>query len=84
MSLEKDTNGLHRVSIPLPGEHYAHYKGGKYVILLLSRHTETGETLVTYRHLTYQTVWTRPLSEFLKPVDDRGPSDTRRFARLGK
>jgi hypothetical protein len=64
------------IGVPLPGEQYLHYKGGKYEILMLSRHTETLEVMVIYRSLKYKTVWTRPLSIFASYTLE-GPRFTR-------
>lgn len=73
---------------PQPGEHYRHYKGGEYEILMLANHTErAGETLVIYRSLQYGSIWARPLPVFqgdvvlLIPELDGAPVVDQRFTR---
>jgi hypothetical protein len=50
---------------------YEHYKGKKYFVLGLSKHTETGEVCVVYRPL-YDTDWPqlhhRPAMMFFEDV----------------
>lgn len=41
---------------------YTHYKGGKYKVLTLAKHTETGEDMVVYQSLLFGSVYVRPLS----------------------
>lgn len=49
--------------------YYRHYKGGKYLVVACSAHTETGEKLVTYRTVCESPIyWTRPASMFLDEV----------------
>ncbi len=57
----------------LPLGIYVHYKGNRYEILGVGRHTETLEELVIYRSL-YGTndLWLRPLNFFLETVDWEG------------
>lgn len=54
---------------------YEHYKGKKYFVLGLSRHTESGEVCVVYRPL-YETDWQhlvhRPAGMFLEEVEVDG------------
>jgi cyclomaltodextrinase len=52
---------------------YEHYKGNRYEVLGVGRHTETLEELVIYRSL-YGTndLWLRPLTFFLETVDWEG------------
>lgn len=56
---------------------YEHYKGRKYFVLGLSKHTETGEVCVVYRPL-YETDWPqlvhRPAAMFLEQVNVDGRS----------
>ena len=48
---------------------YQHYKGSKYEVLGLARHSETEEELVMYRALYGDYgLWVRPLSMFLEKV----------------
>lgn len=48
-------------SMPQAHEKYRHYKGGTYVVLAISQHTETKEIMVTYMSLEHATIWSRPL-----------------------
>jgi hypothetical protein len=41
---------------------YKHYKGGKYKVLSLAKHSETDETVVIYKSLHYGSVHVRPLT----------------------
>jgi hypothetical protein len=49
---------------------YEHYKGMRYRVLHIARHSETLEELVVYQQL-YGTgdVWVRPLAMFLETVN---------------
>lgn len=67
---------------PLPPEaanikgHYEHYKGGKYEVIGVGRHSETLEPTVFYRSLDHGSLWARPLSEWLKPQSNGQPRFT--------
>lgn len=57
---------------------YTHYKGGKYEVIGIGRHSETLEELVIYKAL-YNTkdfpegsLWVRPLAMFAQDVDVDG------------
>lgn len=53
------------LQVPKPGEIYRHFKGDRYRILAIARHTETGEALVVYCPVDSAIgVWARPLSMF--------------------
>ena len=48
---------------------YRHYKGNRYEVLALAKHSETLEDLVVYRALYGEgAVWVRPLSMWLETV----------------
>lgn len=52
---------------------YEHYKGGKYEVIGLAKHTETLEKMVVYRSVEdNDTVWVRPLEMFLESVNIEG------------
>lgn len=48
---------------------YLHYKGGIYSVLFTARHSETLERMVCYKSEIYGTHWSRPISEWHKPID---------------
>ena len=58
-----------------PGRVYRHVKGGRYLVLAVARHTETGEDLVVYVPL-YEVpgppVSARPLAMFTGTVEVEG------------
>lgn len=48
---------------------YEHYKGNKYKVLSVARHSETLEELVVYQALYGERgIWVRPLGMFLEKV----------------
>jgi len=52
---------------------YQHYKGGKYEVIGIARHSETNEELVIYRALYGdRKIWARPLAIFLEEVEVKG------------
>jgi hypothetical protein len=54
---------------PVPGL-YRHFKGGKYELLSVARHSETKELLAVYRSVEDpETTWVRPLEMFTELVD---------------
>jgi hypothetical protein len=63
----------------IPG-HYRHFKGGNYEVIGVGRHSETLDPLVFYRSLDHGTIWARPLSEWIKPIE--GQPDKQRFERI--
>lgn len=49
------------------GSYYEHYKGLRYKILAIARHSETLEELVIYQaQYGEEDVWVRPLAMFLE------------------
>jgi hypothetical protein len=51
------------------GSEYEHYKGHRYKILAIARHSETLEEMVVYQALYGEFgVWVRPLTMFLENV----------------
>ena len=51
---------------------YEHYKGGKYRVLGVAKHSETLEDLVVYEALYENEIsklWARPLQMFLEEVE---------------
>ncbi|MGA0611001.1 DUF1653 domain-containing protein [Caldimonas sp. KR1-144] len=57
---------------PLPGLDpglYVHYKGGRYEVIGVARHSETHEPLVVYRPLYGEgALWVRPYAMFVERV----------------
>ena len=54
---------------------YRHYKGGKYLVLGMAKHSETKEDLVVYVTLyenDMASMWVRPLAMFLEIIDVDG------------
>ena len=52
---------------------YRHFKGGKYEVLGIAKHSETLERLVVYRALYGEKeIWVRPLEMFLEKVEVDG------------
>lgn len=54
--------------LPQTGSIYEHYKGQRYQILTVGRHTETLEELVVYQALQDSEIWVRPVSKFLETI----------------
>ena len=49
---------------------YEHYKGARYLVLHIARHSETQEELVVYQALYgKQELWVRPLAMFVEHVE---------------
>ncbi len=61
---------------------YQHFKGNRYQVMDIARHSETGEKYVVYRALYGdQGVWIRPLEMFLETIERDGKS-LLRFERV--
>lgn len=54
------------------GKTYVHYKGNKYKIIALAKHSETLEDMVVYQSLTQGGIWVRPMSMWNNVIDDKG------------
>lgn len=60
------------------GKLYQHYKGLRYHVIALARHSETLEELVVYQALYGEKgIWVRPLSMFLENVTIEGITQPR-------
>ena len=65
----------------LPGK-YRHYKGNKYEVICIARHSETTEPMVVYRALYGDHgVWVRP-AYMWNEVVDVGEARIKRFTKL--
>jgi len=63
---------------------YRHYKGNKYELVGIAKHSETLEELVVYRALYgNHDLWVRPLKMFLEEVEVKRKKIPR-FQYLGK
>ena len=57
---------------------YEHFKGGRYEVIGLAKHSETMEDMVVYRHTGKEEMWVRPAKMF-KEVVERDGKKTPRF-----
>lgn len=65
---------------PEIGRVYDHYKGGKYQVLTLAKHSETDEDEVVYRSLIFGSVYTRPLRMWFEEVENHEGKKVSRFS----
>lgn len=66
-----------------PGE-YEHYKGKRYKVIGIARHSETTEELVVYQALYGEYgLWARPLKMFMEEVEV-GKKKIPRFRYVGE
>jgi|TARA_R100001440_G_scaffold32991_1_gene51800 hypothetical protein len=62
---------------------YEHYKGGRYRVIDIARHSETEEWLVLYQPLYgEQKLWVRPFDMFVETVNVNG-TQVPRFQFVG-
>lgn len=61
---------------------YRHYKGGRYRVIALAKHSETLEEMVVYQALYGDSgYWVRPKSMFFETIEFEGET-VARFARI--
>lgn len=49
---------------------YKHYKGGKYQVISMAKHSETDETLVVYKSIHWGSYHVRPLESWNENVEE--------------
>lgn len=55
------------------GGNYRHFKGNRYKVLHLAKHSETEEELVVYQALYGERgIWVRPLAMFCEEIERDG------------
>jgi len=65
-------------------ETYEHYKGERYEVVGVAKHSETLEELVVYKALYGDNeLWVRPLAMFLETIEVDGKK-TPRFRHVGE
>ena len=65
---------------------YQHYKGNRYEVIGVAKHSETLEDLVVYRALYDNNVsqlWVRPLKMFTETIENDG-KEIERFKYIGE
>ena len=54
------------------GKIYRHYKGNRYKVLGIGKHSETLEEMIVYRSLKDGEIWVRPSKMWNEIVNDEG------------
>ncbi len=61
------------------GKKYKHFKGNEYEVLMIAKHTETGEPMVVYGDAKGN-IWVRPASMWFEALPERGVES--RFVKI--
>lgn len=72
------------VQYPEVGAIYVHYKGGKYRVIALAKHSETDETMVVYQSILFGSYHVRPLSMWFDEIRKVGLVSIKRFIEESK
>lgn len=67
---------------PEIGRTYLHYKGGKYKVLTMAKHSETNEDLIVYQSLHWGNFYVRPLHMWFEIVTNHKKQKVQRFALI--
>lgn len=63
---------------------YEHYKGNRYEVIAVARHSETLEPMVVYKALYGEgAVWVRPFGMFVGKIKLPDGSEVERFKKIG-
>ena len=54
------------------GKTYRHYKGNRYKIIALAKHSETVEDMIVYENIHKKDIWVRPASMWNEVIDEKG------------
>ena len=69
--------------IPKENDIYRHFKGNKYKVLYIAKHSETLEDMVVYEALYgNHSIWVRPLEMFMGKVDKKKYPDVKQVNRF--
>ncbi len=67
------------VKYPEVNKIYQHYKGGKYEVITLAKHSETDEVLVIYKSIHFGSYHTRPLDSWNETIKNEVNQTIERF-----
>lgn len=63
---------------------YEHYKGNRYRVIALAKHSESHEDMVVYQNIADSNkIWVRPLAMFMEKIEFNGEV-VARFKYIGK
>lgn len=60
---------------------YRHFKGGMYEVVGVTKHSETLEEMVLYRHDGEEEMWVRPYNMFFEEIERDGKK-MQRFEKI--